>query len=168
MNTVELQAQPLSREAFAPYGEVIETEGARHFSINAGAIERYHDLATVDVGAVGGGRPLISVACCNLESELPYEIPFVERHPLGSQAFVPLDDTPLVVVVAPAGESVDVRELRAFVSNGRQGVNYHRGVWHIPLISLKQGQQHLVVDRGGPGQNCDEFRFPEYRIVVDV
>lgn len=102
----------------------------------------------------------------NRVSELPYEIPFVERHPHGPQAFIPLDDTPLVVVVAPLGDTVDVREVRGFISNGRQGVNYHRGVWHIPLIAFKEGQQHLVVDRGGPGQNCDEFRFPEHRIVV--
>ena len=136
--TVQLEAHPLSREAFAPFGDVIETDGARHFSINAGAIERFHDLATVDVGTEEGGRPLISIAQCNQASELPYEVPFVERHPLGSQAFIPLDDTPLLVVVAPPGEEVKAGEVRAFISNGRQGVNYRPGTWHIPLISVKE------------------------------
>jgi len=166
MATLNLTAEPLTRDAFAPYGDVIETEGAKHFSINAGAIERFHDLAAVDVGAEEQGRTLISIAHCNQSSSLPYRVPFVERHPLGSQAFIPMDDTPMVVVVAPVGETVDPREARAFVSNGRQGINYHRGIWHIPLISLAEGQQMLIVDRGGPGQNCDEFYFEDTEIIV--
>ena len=123
METLQIRAKPLTREAFAAFGDVIETEGARHFSINAGAIERFDDLATVDVDAEGGGRPLVSIARCNRVSALPYEIPLLERHPLGSQAFIPLDDAPLVVVVAPPGEAVAPGEVRAFVSNGEQGVN---------------------------------------------
>lgn len=166
MATLNLIASPLTREEFAPYGDVIETEGAKHFSINAGAIERFHDLAGVDVGAEEQGRALISIAHCNEPSALPYRVPFVERHPLGSQAFIPTDDTPLVVVVAPAGKTVDPHDLRAFISNGRQGINYHRGVWHIPLISLREGQQMLIVDRGGPGQNCDELYFEDAEIIV--
>lgn len=167
MTTLNLTAEPLTRTAFAPYGDVIESEGAKHFSINAGAIERFHDLASVDVGVEEQGRTLISIARCNEPSALPYRVPFVERHPLGSQAFIPLDATPLIVVVAPPGESVDPHELRAFASNGHQGINYRRGVWHIPLISLERGQQMLIVDRGGPGQNCDEFYFDGAEIVVN-
>ena len=72
------------------------------------------------------------------------------------------------MVVAPAGEKVEARDLRAFVSNGRQGINYHKGTWHIPLISKKKGQQFLVVDRGGPGNNCEERYFPGDEIIVDV
>jgi len=168
MAAQNLAAQPLTREAFSPFGDVIEMHGATHFSINAGAIERFHDLATVDVGVEEQGRPLISIARCNNPSALPYELPFVERHPLGSQAFIPLDDAPLVVVVAPPGEQVDSAHLRAFVTNGRQGINYRRGVWHIPLISLEGGQQFLIVDRGGPGKNCDEFHFQGEQIIVSV
>ncbi len=166
MATYHLSVEPLSRNRFAPFGDVIQTEGAKHHSINAGTIERFHDLATVDVGADQRGRPVISIAQCKVASSLPYRIRFVERHPLGTQAFVPLDDTPLVVVVAPPGERVDPADLEAFISNGAQGVNYHRGVWHIPLISLKPGQRFLLVDRGGPGENCDEFHFENDEIMT--
>jgi len=166
MTSLRLRAEPLTHEAFAPYGDVIETEGAKHFSINAGTIERFHDLAQVELG--GEGRPLISIAACNQATTLPCPVPFVERHPLGSQAFIPLDDTPLVVVVAPAGDEVAPESLRAFVSNGRQGVNYRRGVWHLPLIALEQGQRMLIVDRGGSGDNCEEHHFRDTEIVLTL
>ena len=165
---LQLKAEPLTREGFAPFGDVIESEGAKHFAINAGTIERFHDLAQVDLGEEEGGRTLVSIAECNVAAELPYRVTFVERHPLGSQAFVPLDDTPLMVLVAPAGESVSPDALRAFVSNGRQGINYHRGIWHLPLISLCKGQRMLIVDRGGPGGNCEEYHFPEGEIFLTI
>ena len=165
MSSVTLKLEPLTREAFAPFGNVIEIDGARHYSINAGAIERYHDLALVDVSGGEPGRALISIAACNQSTSLPYSVPFVERHPLSSQAFIPFDEQPLVVVVALKGESVNPNELKAFISNGKQGINYHRGVWHMPLISLKQGQQLIIVDRGGPGNNCEEFWFTQEVII---
>lgn len=165
---LQLKAEPLTRERFKAFGDVIESESAKHFSINGGTIERFHDLAKVDLGEEPGGRALVSIAECNVAAELPYRMTFVERHPRGSQAFVPLDDTPLVVVVAPPGETVSAADLRAFVSNGRQGINYHRGVWHLPLISFRQGQRMLIVDRGGPGENCEEYHFPADEIVVTL
>lgn len=167
MATINLKLQPLTRAAFAPYGDVIETENARHFSINAGTIERFHDLAAVDVGTADDGRTLISIARCNQATDLPFPVKFVERHPRGSQAFIPLSATPLVAVVAPPGERVDPQVLQAFISNGKQGINYHRGVWHIPLIALDQNQQFVIVDRGGPGQNCDEFHFDNEIVLHD-
>jgi ureidoglycolate lyase len=92
---------------------------------------------------------------------LPYRFDMVERHPLGSQAFVPLNGQRFVVVVAPPGESVEIESLRAFVTNGRQGVNYHRGTWHMPLIALEAGQEFLVIDRAGEGANCDPVVLSE-------
>jgi len=168
MKTLQLKAKPLTPEAFAAYGDVIQTEGAKHFSINAGTIERFHDLAQVDIGVEREGRPLVSIAQCNQLTSLPHSIAFVERHPLGTQAFIPLDDSPLVVAVAPVGEAVDPAEIEAFVSDGSQGVNYSRGVWHMPLISLRDGQKFVVVDRGGPGQNCDEFHFADANIQLTL
>jgi ureidoglycolate lyase len=94
-----LHTEPLTRDAFAPFGQVIEAEGAHHYPINAGNCERYHDLARVELGGVHP-RPLISL----LHSrgfELPLDVRLVERHPLGSQAFYPLGTTPFLVVVAP-------------------------------------------------------------------
>ncbi|MCX4159993.1 MULTISPECIES: ureidoglycolate lyase [Paraburkholderia] len=152
-----LRLERLTREAFAPFGDVIELAGARHFPINGGTTERYHDLANVDVCA-DGGRPLINLFRAQPRA-WPIEIAMMERHPHGSQAFVPLADVRYLVVVAPAGE-FDVARMCAFVSDGWQGVNYARGVWHHPLLALDRVSDFVVVDRGGVQPNCDEIELP--------
>ena len=182
MASIELKAQPLTASAFAAFGDVVQSAGAAHFSINAGTIERFHALAGVDLGpglrsdpgpdlGIDGGadpraRAIISIATCNRVATLPYRVPLLERHPLGSQAFIPLDDQPLLLVVAPVGDHIDPAALRAFVSDGRQGINYRRGVWHMPLIALKPDQRWLIVDRDGPGDNCEERSFTDDQVVL--
>ena len=148
-----LRAQPLTAEAFAEFGEVLDSTGHTPLLINDGMTERYHALARVDTGG-SEGHGLI-----NLFHAQPYALPLrltsMERHPLGSQAFMPLDAQPFIVVVAPLGEQVATADLRAFITNGRQGVNYRRGVWHHSLIALNAPARFIVIDRGGPGDNCD-------------
>ena len=85
----------------------------------------------------------------------------MERHPLGSQAFIPTGPHLWLTVVAPAGNPPEPSDLRAFIAGAGQGVNYHRGVWHHPLIALEAVSDFIVVDRGGGGDNCDEYYFPE-------
>ena len=147
---------------------MIETDGARHYAINAGTVERYHDLARVEIGAGEGGRALISIACCTRAGRTPWEVRLMERHCLGSQAFIPLDPQPFVVVVAPAGAGVEPDRVCAFLSDGRQGVNYHPGTWHMPLMAFVAGQRFLVVDRGGPGEDCEELRLQPAPVLVGV
>lgn len=166
MIEVNIQLEPLTKEAFEPYGDVIETEGANHFPINAGSIERFHDLARLDIDTEAGGRAIVSIAVCNDPGVLPYQLSLVERHPHGSQAFIPMSPTRMAIVVAPAGEHPAPTELKGFISNGRQGINYRAGVWHMPLISDTEGQQFLVVDRAGKGHNCDELKFDNHVITV--
>ncbi len=151
-----LQAEWLTLEAFAPFGEVIELrlgDDTKAFPINGGMTMRHHDLAQVDVGPQG--RVLI-----NLFETLPVVFPLtvrqLERHSLGSQAFMPMSSRPFVVVVAPAGEVILNSEVRVFVTNGRQGVNYRTGVWHHPLLAL-EASCFVVIDRGGQEVNCDEL-----------
>jgi len=153
-----LEIEPLTREAFAPFGDVIELDGARHFPINAGTTERYHDLAQIDVGDADG-RALVNVFRAQ-PFRLPIEIRMMERHPLGSQAFIPIGDAPYLVVVAPRG-ALDAGALRAFVTRGWQGVNYAKGVWHHPLLALEGCSDFIVIDRGGPGDNCEEVQLSE-------
>ena len=148
---------PLTRRGFAPFGEVIETDSAERRVINQGSTERFHDLARVDVAA-RGGYPLINVFRAQ-PLPLPLTIRLLEQHPLGSQAFIPLHGAPFLVVVAPAGAAPRAEELRAFVTDGRQGVNYARGVWHHPVIAMTRETDFLVVDRGGPGDNLVEVPF---------
>ena len=145
---------PLTREAFAPFGDVIETAGARHYPINEGTTERFHDLAALDVAA-GEGRAIVSIFR-GQPRVLPLAIRMMERHPLGSQAFMPLSDNPWLVVVARPGVPPGPEDLVAFRPGPGQGVNYARGVWHHPLIALGAVSDFLVVDRAGPGANCDE------------
>lgn len=158
---LQLTPAPLTSEAFAQFGDVIQTDGARHFEMNGGKLERYYDLANIDVGVETGGRPVMSIANCRQITELPLTITFLERHPHGSQAIFPLFIQSMTTVVAPPGETISPDSIRAFYSNGTQGVNFHAGVWHLPIIALQPGQAFLIVDRGGPDKNCDEFYFDE-------
>ena len=159
MMTITLRPQPLTKERFAPYGDVIESAPGSKAPMNAARFERFDDLADVDVQ--DDGRVAVSIARCRVATTLPYRIDMVERHPLGSQAFVPLTPCTLVVVVAPPEESVDAQDLRAFMTNGRQGVNYHRGTWHMPLIAFEAGQEFLIIDRAGDAPNCEEHSLEE-------
>ncbi|HEY2025010.1 ureidoglycolate lyase [Paraburkholderia sp.] len=161
-----LQMERLTRAAFAPFGDVVELDGARRFPINGGSTERYHDLANVDV-MQHGGRPLISVFRAQPRA-LPVEIRMMERHPLGSQAFVPLQVGRYLVVVAPAGE-FDPNCMRGFWTDAWQGVNYAKGVWHHPLLALDRVSDFVVVDRGGEQPNCDELQLAEpWRLVCEA
>lgn len=154
-----LRAEALSAEAFRPFGDVIEaSETARRVAINSGTADRYDDLARLDVTRQGG-RPLLGIVRATPRT-LPMALTVLERHPLGSQAFIPLSAHPFMVVVALGGDSPDVTTLCCFMSAPGQGVNYHAGVWHHPLIALYAQCEFLVVDRGGPEPNCDEVALP--------
>ena len=149
-----LVAEPLTAEAFAEFGEVIEQAGHDSFEINQGMADRYHDLARVETTGEGA-RTAVSWVHARPE-QTPITLRLMERHPQGSQIFMPLGPQPFVVVVAPGTDAPAHDTLRAFVSNGRQGVNYRRAVWHHPMIALDVPTDFLVVDREGEGANCDE------------
>jgi ureidoglycolate lyase len=155
---ITLVPEPLTRERFAPFGDVIEASQDHPNAMNEARFERFNDLCDVDLG---GGDVSISVTRCRAATSLPLRVDLVERHPLGSQAFVPLSPCRMVVVVAPPGEGVSATDLRAFVTNGRQGINYHRGTWHMPLIAFEAGQEFLIVDRGGHEANCEVHELDE-------
>lgn len=149
----------LSKSGFSPYGDVIQKAGAQHFPMNAGKLERYYDLADIQIGAETGGKTVMSIARCRETSSLPLQIDFLERHPLGSQAIYPLFKQSMIVVVAPAGEQIKAEEVRAFYTDGQQGINFHARVWHLPIIALEAEQEFMLIDRGDTRPNCDEFHF---------
>ncbi|MBU2677145.1 MAG: ureidoglycolate lyase [Gammaproteobacteria bacterium] len=163
---ISLEPEPLTAERFAPYGDVIEAAVNPSGAMNAARFERFDDLCAVDIAK--GGHLSMSVARCRTPTALPLRIDTVERHPLGSQAFVPLQRCRMVIVVAPPGESLDAGDLRAFVTNGKQGFNYHRGTWHMPLIAFEAGQEFLVVDRGGSEPNCEEYTLDDVVMLEAV
>jgi len=151
--TIRLQAELLTRERFAPYGDVIETYRESSEAMNEARFERFDDLCKIDL--INDGQIAVSIARCRTPTSLPLRLDSVERHPLGSQAFIPLSRCKMVIVVAPPEASVDATALRAFVTDGKQGINYHRGTWHMPLIAFEAGQEYLILDRGGEEPNCD-------------
>ena len=164
MAAVTLKPLPLTPERFTPFGDVIEIASHRRESMNESRFDRFCDLADVDIE----GRVSISIARSRSATSLPYRFDLVERHPLGSQAFVPLEPIRFVVVVAPPGESIDERDLQAFVTNGLQGVNYKRGTWHMPSIAFETGQRFLVIDSAGDSPNCDEHVLGEPVLLAGV
>ena len=162
---IALVPEPLTSEGFAPYGEVIEAALDSSSAMNEARFERFDDLCTVDLAP--GGGVAISIASCCTPTTLPLRIDKIERHPLGSQAFVPLQSCRMVVVVAPPGEIVAGADLRAFVTRPRQGFNYYRGTWHMPLIAFAAADQFLVIDRGGDEPNCEERMLNE-NVVLEA
>lgn len=154
-----LPIHPLTAEAFAPFGDVIETEGHDHKVINEGYAKNFFNLAQLEVDREGGRAGLHIFTAQPVI--YPLEIKLMERHPLGSQAFMPLQDSPFLMVVAEPGDNLQPGQLRAFISNGRQGINYRPGVWHYPLLVLNPDERFLIVDRIGEQPNCDLHHFAE-------
>ena len=156
---------PLTAEEFAPYGDVIEVcpDGDQK-QINRGNTIRYHDLAQLQLTAKGGA-PSVNIFRSTPLTR-PIMIHQMERHPLSSQLFFPLGVNPYLVIVAPPGD-FNPLEIRAFVAQPDQGVNYYPGVWHHYSLALNEPSDFLVIDRLGPGENCDEITLgPDDMVCV--
>lgn len=161
-----ITARPLTRENFAPFGDVIDTGGTNHYPINGGKCERYHDLAKVE--ATGPNARVLISLFKGTPYEFPLKLDMVERHPFGSQAFIPLSPRPYLVVVCPDGPT-GPGEPQAFVTHPGQGVNYPAGRWHGVLTPIGEAQDFAVVDRGGDGNNVEEHFFAEpYEVHLPV
>lgn len=147
-----IRAQPLTAAGFAPFGDVLEVGGAAR-EINAGLCLRYHDRANL---VFDKGRAGISIFQAQLRA-LPYHFDLIERHPLGSQAFIPMSPDPFLVIVATAPRATPL----AFLTNGAQGINFHAGTWHGVLTPLGGAGLFAVIDRIGAGANLEEYRDPK-------
>ena len=153
--------QPLTPEAFAPFGDVLEAVGDPDKIINQGLCGRYHDRARLDFGT---GRAGISLFKAEPRS-LPYRLDLEERHPEGSQAFIPMSLDPFLVIVAP-DEGDRPGTPRAFLTAPGQGINFHRGTWHGVLTPLAAPGLFTVIDRIGDGPNLEEHWFDQPPLVV--
>lgn len=152
---------PLTRDAFAAFGDVVEFDGAAISVINAGYAERARDLATVDLGR-SDGKPSVSIFKAKAR-QTPMTVTLMERHPLGSQLFFPLSGRGWLVIVC--ADPADPKSYAVFRATRKQGVNYRPGVWHHPLIALEDGATFLIVDRTGPGGNCDEVAVGGFHLA---
>lgn len=155
----EIIPRPLTAGDFAPYGDVLEVAGSPDRIINAGLCGRYHDRARLDFGP--GGRAGISIFDAT-PRRLPYVLDLLERHPEGSQAFLPMHGKDWLVIVAPDAGGKPGEPL-AFSATGAQGVNLHRGTWHGVLTPLAAPGLFAVVDRIGDTPNLEEYPLdPQY------
>ena len=145
--------QPLTAAAFAPFGDLLDATGDFRL-INAGLCRRHHDRARIDVGP-DLSRPGISIFQAEPRS-LPYSFDLIERHPEGSQAFLPMTEHPFLVIVSHGPQSPPI----AFLTNGHQGINLHRGTWHGVLTPLHAPGLFAVIDRIGTTPNLEEYRYP--------
>jgi ureidoglycolate lyase len=152
-----IRPAPLTAEAFARFGDVLDATGD-HRLINAGLCQRHHDRAALDFGDARGGLSIFLAE----PRALPYEFDLIERHPEGSQAFIPMTQHPFLVIVAEGPQA----EPRAFLTNGAQGINLHRGIWHGVLAPLSAPGLFAVVDRIGTTPNLEEYRYTEAWTVL--
>lgn len=149
-----LALEPLTADAFSAFGELIDAEApCERFAINDERTARHHALAAVDCASGGGAAAISLFRASPIDSE--FVLRRMERHPLGSQAFINTSGNAYAVVVAPRGD-LDENAIRGFLASPTQSVSYHRGVWHHYLLALHAPSDFVVVDRVGPGDNCDE------------
>lgn len=152
-----ITALPLSPAAFATFGNVVSMPDTGGRMINDGTARRIDDAAALDVTAAQG-RPQLSLFRVT-PAPLPVTIALMERHPLSTQTFVPLAERRFLVVVAAAGSAPDPSDVRAFVTDGYQGISYARGVWHAPVIAFGAETDFVVIGRAGNDENCDFVRL---------
>ena len=153
-----LEIEPLEQITFEAFGNVIALPHNGGRIINGGTAIRHDRIARLELTA-NGGQPVLDIFHVKPVS-LPFECQMLERHPISSQAFVPIGECQFLVVVAPAeGDSPDASLSRAFITNGRQGVNYHPGVWHHPILALGEETDFVMIGRAEDGYDCDVVSF---------
>ena len=156
-----IRTQPLTANAFAPYGDVLDCAGTPDKMINEGLCGRFHDRAALDFEDGRAGVSLFQAQ----PRDLPYELTLLERHPQGSQAFIPMSFDPFLVIVAQdLGNTPG--EIAAFLTAQGQAINFHKGTWHGVLTPLTTPGLFAVVDRIGDGANLEEFRL-EHPVMIE-
>ena len=166
MISINLKLEPLTTDAFSPFGDVIDIEqSGTTETINYGLTKRHAHFSFIDTHD-DNGKPVMRLFDSNPVT-LPFKIIVMERHPLGTQAFINLDSNPYIVVVGLAGD-FDASKLRAFIAKSSQSINYSKGTWHHYCLCLKARTRFMVIDRLGPGTNCEEEHIAEnMELLVD-
>ena len=154
----------INRLNFATYGDLISTNDINPMDINEGYAKRFDNLADLDT-LKDGGKTIVSIFSA-LKRAFPMKIDMMEKHPLGSQAFVPMKETTFISFVAPAGKAPEINKIQSFIIPPKMGVNYKPGIWHFPLIST-ENTNFLVIDRKGNGENLIIHKFEKDKIFLE-
>ena len=164
MNSLTIKPKIITKENFRTFGDMITTEDIKPIEINEGYAKRYDGIASLDAQK-DNGVSTISIFSA-LKRSFPMKVDMMEKHPLGSQAFIPMKETTFLAFVAPEGDKPDLNKIEAFIIPKGIGVNYNAGIWHFPLISTED-MNFLVVDRKGDGDNLVLYNLDEKNITLD-
>ena len=153
----------INKRNFAEFGDLISPEGIIPIDINAGYAKRFDNLADINT-SINSGKTIVSIFSA-LKRAFPMTIDMMEKHPLGSQAFIPMKETTFLCFVAPPGESPDINKIQSFIIPPKNGINYKPGIWHFPLISTED-TNFLVIDRKGKGENLIIHKFEKEKVIL--
>jgi len=154
----------ITRTNFATYGDLISADDIKPMDINAGYAKRFDNLAHINTSK-DEGKTVVSIFSA-LKRTFPMKIDMMEKHPLGSQAFIPMKETTFLSFVAPPGEKPDIDKIESFIISPRTGINYKPDIWHFPLIST-ENTNFLVIDRKGDGENLIIHKFKKEKIILE-
>jgi ureidoglycolate lyase len=162
--SIAIKPKPITKENFKKFGDVITTDNINPIEINEGYAKRYDGIANLDTKK-DNGESTISIFSA-LKRSFPMKVDMMEKHPLGSQAFIPMKETTFLAFVAPEGEKPELNKVEAFIVPKGIGVNYNPGVWHFPLIAT-ENMNFLVVDRKGKGNNLVLHNLDKENITLE-
>jgi len=154
----------ITRDNFAQYGDLISSSDVKPIDINAGYAKRFDNLANINTSK-NDGKTIISIFSA-LKRDFPMQIDMMEKHPLGSQAFMPMKETTFLCFVAPPGDFPNIKKIQSFVVPPKTGINYKPGIWHFPLIST-ENTSFLVIDRKGDGENLIIHKFNKEKVILE-
>jgi ureidoglycolate lyase len=158
-----IKPKKITRKNFKKFGDVISTKKIKSININDGYAKRFNDLCRINTSSKKGST-IVSIFSAK-KRKFPMNIKMMEKHSLGSQAFIPMEETTFLVFVAPKGKKPNIKKLKSFIIPEQIGINYRRGIWHFPLISTKN-MNFLVIDRKGKGNNLTIHNFKNEKISL--
>ncbi len=158
-----IKPKKITSKNFKRYGELISTKKIKPININNGYAKRFDNLCKINT-SLQKGNAIVSIFSAK-KRKFPMKIDMMEKHPLGSQAFVPMDETKFLVFVAPKGKKPNIKKIESFIVPKQTGINYKPGTWHFPLISTKN-MNFLVIDRKGKGNNLIIHKFKNEKISL--
>ena len=160
---IKIKPKKINKINFSKFGQIIDTSKKKYFRINNGYAKRYDNLGKINT-SLNKGRTIVSIFSAK-KRKFPMKVDMMEKHPLGSQAFVPMKETSFLVFVAPKGNKPDLKKIQSFRIPKQTGINLNPGIWHFPLISTKD-MNFLVVDRKGKGNNLIIHKFKKEKIYL--
>jgi len=158
-----IKPKKITRKNFQKFGDLISIKKIKPININNGYAKRFDNLCKINTSSKKG-KTIMSIFSAK-KRKFPMNIKMMEKHPLGSQAFIPMKETTFLVFVAPKGKRPNTKKIESFIVPKQTGINYKPGIWHFPLISTKN-MNFLVIDRKGIGNNLVIHNFKNEKISL--